>query len=111
MTRQRDDAKAANKQNRAERYGSASHQMKHDSPYGKEDNDRDAEEEKKGMGGKGSVKPLPDDDDDDDDDGQDEWTAANYNQSREYRQGLKHNQLSTDETCHQDCDRDAVPDD
>ncbi len=110
LTKQRDDAKASDKHNRAERYGRTSQQIKNNASS--EEDDRDAEEEKKDMGGKDSVDPLPDDEkEDEDDEGQDEWTAANYNQPREYRQGLKHNQLSTDETCHKDCDRDAVPDD
>lgn len=115
LTKQRDDAKAADRQNRSERYGSTSQKMKPgQSSEGKADytNDRDAQEEKKNMGGKDSVNPLPDDDEDDaDEDGQDEWTSSHYNQSREYRQGMRHNKLSTDETVHQDCDRDAVPSD
>ncbi len=110
LEKERDDAKAADKQNRAERYGSTSQQMRRDEPSGKKDNDRDAQDEKKEMGGKGSVKPLPEDDEDDEEDGwQDEWTADHYNHPRENRQGKKHNKLTASDIREHECDRDAVP--
>lgn len=61
LTRQRDDAKASDKHNRAERYGRTSQKIKDSASSEADDNDRDAEEEKKDMGGKDSVDPLPED--------------------------------------------------
>lgn len=65
LKRQRDDALAADRHNRAERYGRTSQQMK-GTGVSDEDDDRDAGEEKADMGGKDihrvasfSTRPFP----------------------------------------------------
>ncbi len=110
LKQERDDAKAADKQNRAERYGSTSQKMKDSASTETGEKERDAEEEKKDMGGKDSVNPLPDDgDEDDDEDAQDEWTANNYNQPRNDRKGKKHNKLTASDIREHECDRNGLP--
>lgn len=110
LSRQRDDALASDRHNRAERYGRTSQKMKDTGASDNDEDDRDAEEEKADMGGKDSVGKLPEENGDHDNEGgQDEWTSSHYNQPRENRQGKKHNTLGTDETLASPCDKDGIP--
>lgn len=109
LKRQRDDALAADRHNRTERYGRTSQQMK-GTGVSDEDDDRDAGEEKADMGGKDTVGKLPEESGDQDNEGeQDEWTSSHYNQPREYRKGQRHNTLSTNESIARPCDKAGIP--
>lgn len=112
VEKQRDDAKASDRQNRAERYGRTSQKVnrkENQDAGGSGDRDRDAEEEKNDMGGKDSVEKLPGETADATPDGeQDAWTHAHYSHERPYRQGQKHNKTQITEIITVSTDDESV---
>lgn len=111
VEKERDDAKAADRQNRGERYGSKSQRMKKsdksDDNGDADGNNRDAGEEKSNMGGKESVKPLPDNQPSDD--SVDPWVHDHYDKPRPNRQGQSNNKMEAKEMIHHRSDETGLP--
>ena len=108
--RERDDALSADRQNRAERYGSTSQRMRNADNADKSDgdeNDRDAGREKSDMGGKDTVKPLPGNQGRDNQ--PDAWVHDNYDSQRPWRQGQRNNTMEAKEMILHASDREALP--
>lgn len=86
--KERDDAKAPDIQNRAERYGSTSQKIRKSNKTDKPEDDddhRDAGWEKSEMGGKNSVKSLSENQGQENK--EDSWLHDHYENERPYRQG------------------------
>ncbi len=105
-----DDAKASDRQNRAERYGATSQQIKKSDKADKSDedeNDRDAGQEKSDMGGKDSVKPLPGNQNRDNQ--PDAWVHEKYDGKRPWRQGQPNKAMEAKEIVLHESDKEAIP--
>lgn len=105
--KERDDAKASDKQNRAERHGSTSQRLRKSDRTEDDDDDRDAGEEKSDMGAPDGVKPLPHGTDKDD--SADPWTHAHYESTRPNRQGQSNNTMEAREMIVHESDASALP--
>jgi len=108
--KERDDVKASDRQNRAERYGSTSQKMRKSDKTDKQDDDedeRDGGEEKSEMGGKDSVNPLSEHQERDNQ--VDTWVHGQYEKERPYRQGQSNNRMEAREMILHESDKDALP--
>lgn len=106
--KERDDAKASDKQNRAERYGSTSQRLKKSDKTEDDDDDhRDAGEEKADMGAPDSVKPLAYSQNQDNN--YDPWNHGHYETCRPNRQGQTNNTMEAREMIVHESDASALP--
>lgn len=108
VEKERDDAKASDRQNRAERYGATSQRLKKSDKSEGDDDNRDAGEEKSEMGGKDSVKPLPDEHIQDD--CIEPWVHDHYDAPRPNRKGQSNNKMEAKEMIHHRSDETNLPD-
>lgn len=111
--KERNDAKSADKQSRAELYGTKSQKLKksesdkESDDNGDEDDHRDAGEEKADMGGADSLKRLPEGEPGAGD--VDPWVHVHYEKERPYRQGQSNNTMEAKEMIVHESDESALP--